>query len=273
MKLTIIVPAFNEEAYLASTLESIQTAAAHLRARVNVDIDMIVVDNNSDDETADVARDKGAMVAHEPVQGVARARNTGARHAEGDVLVFVDADVIVPPNLLEAIHAAMNDLRRRRCGCRLPAAAPFHEALPAHVAPSRAPHGDGARRHAVLSKVRIRTSRGLRREGVDRRGCRLLLEPQEIRQGKTWHGPIHTDHARPTVLPSLRQVADVEGPDLDQPSFHRILPPPEEVLERLVLTCGEVDCRLSGKNNDRHDPRTDSSDRKNDRGRCAAEES
>ena len=109
MKLTIIVPAFNEEAYLASTLESIQTAAAHLRARVNVDIDMIVVDNNSDDETADVARDKGAMVAHEPVQGVGRARNTGARHAEGDVLVFVDADVIVPPNLLEAIHAAMKD--------------------------------------------------------------------------------------------------------------------------------------------------------------------
>ena len=86
MKLTIIVPAFNEEAYLASTLESIQTAAAHLRARVNVDIDMIVVDNNSDDETADVARDKGAMVAHEPVQGVGRARNTGRAMRRGTYL-------------------------------------------------------------------------------------------------------------------------------------------------------------------------------------------
>ena len=109
MKLTIIVPAFNEEAYLAATLNSIQTAAARLRARSEVDTDVIVVDNNSNDGTAAVARGKGATVVHEPAQGVARARNTGARHAEGDVLVFVDADVIVPPKLLDAIHAAMDD--------------------------------------------------------------------------------------------------------------------------------------------------------------------
>lgn len=107
MNLTIIVPAFNEETYLPSTLESIQTAVAHLRTRVN--IDMIVVDNNSEDETAAIARERGAKIVHEPIQGVARARNTGARHAEGDVLVFVDADVIVPPNLLDAIYAAMSD--------------------------------------------------------------------------------------------------------------------------------------------------------------------
>ena len=109
MKLTIAVPAFNEEDYLPSTLDSIQTTAAHLRARANVDIDMIVVDNNSEDETTAVAREKGATVVHEPVSGVARARNTGARHAEDGVLVFVDADVIVPPKLLDAIHAAMSD--------------------------------------------------------------------------------------------------------------------------------------------------------------------
>ena len=107
MNLTIIIPAFNEEAYLQSTLDSIQTAMAHLRPCVN--IDMIVVDNNSDDETAAIARERGAKIVHEPMQGVARARNTGTRHAKGDVLVFVDADVIVPPNLLDAIHAAMSD--------------------------------------------------------------------------------------------------------------------------------------------------------------------
>ena len=116
MNVTVIVPAFNEEAYLPSTLDSIHTAAAHLRARVNVEIDVIVVDNNSEDETAVVARERGARTVHEPVQGVARARNTGARHAEGDVLVFVDADVIVPPRLLDVIHAAMV----AGCGCPLP---------------------------------------------------------------------------------------------------------------------------------------------------------
>ena len=66
MKFTIIVPAFNEEAYLAATLDSIQAAAAHLSARSEVDTDLIVVDNNSDDGTAAVARCKGATVVHEP---------------------------------------------------------------------------------------------------------------------------------------------------------------------------------------------------------------
>ena len=109
MKFTIIVPAFNEEAYLTATLDSIQAAAAHLRARSEADTDVIVVDNNSVDGTAAVARGTGATVVHEPAQGVARARNTGARHADGDILVFVDADVIVPLKLLDALHASMDD--------------------------------------------------------------------------------------------------------------------------------------------------------------------
>ena len=48
-------------------------------------------------------------MVYEPVQSVARARNTGARHAEGDVLVFVDSDVIVPPTLLDTIQKRMSD--------------------------------------------------------------------------------------------------------------------------------------------------------------------
>ena len=109
MKLTIIVPAFNEEAYLPSTLDSIQAAATHPRGRSDVETDIIVVDNNSVDDTAAVARKRGATVIHEPVQGIARARNAGAGHADGDSLVFVDADVVVPPTLLEMIHASMSD--------------------------------------------------------------------------------------------------------------------------------------------------------------------
>ena len=109
LRLTIIVPAFNEEAYLGPTLDSVHAAAERLRARSRVDIETIVVDNNSDDGTATVARNRGASVIHEPVQGIARARNTGARHATGDVLVFVDADVAVPRTFLDAVHATMRD--------------------------------------------------------------------------------------------------------------------------------------------------------------------
>ena len=109
MKLTIIVPAFNEEAYLAPTLASIRAAVEQVRAESDADVDIIVVDNASVDGTAGVARDLGATVVHESARGIARARNTGARRAAGDVLVFLDADVVVPRTLLFAICAAMRD--------------------------------------------------------------------------------------------------------------------------------------------------------------------
>ena len=109
MKFTIIVPAFNEQAYLGLTLESIAAASDRLCQECGADAEIIVVDNNSTDATADIARSRGATAVHEPVQGIARARNTGAKHATGDVFVFIDADVIIPPTLLVAIHDAMHD--------------------------------------------------------------------------------------------------------------------------------------------------------------------
>ena len=109
MNLTVIVPAFNEADYLPATLEAIQIAAERLRATSSAEVETVVVDNNSTDDTGAVAGNRGAAVLHEPVQGIARARNAGARLAHGDVLVFVDADALAPPSLLEAIHEAMND--------------------------------------------------------------------------------------------------------------------------------------------------------------------
>ena len=104
MNLTVIVPAFNESAYLPAMLDAIESAATHVRARSGVEVDTIVVDNNSTDDTAAFARSKGAVVVHEPVRWQA-----GAHHAHGDVLVFVDADTLVPPALLEAIRDMMSD--------------------------------------------------------------------------------------------------------------------------------------------------------------------
>ena len=108
-KITIVIPAYNEAAWLPGTLGSIAASAEDLRRHSGVQVEVIVVDNNSSDATGDVARERGAQVIHEPVQGIARARNAGARQAAGDVLVFVDADVIVPPTLLRAIQSALSD--------------------------------------------------------------------------------------------------------------------------------------------------------------------
>src|SRR5438876_11028275 len=54
--------------------------------------ELIVCDNNSDDRTAQIARAAGARVVFEPVNQIARARNTGAAHAAGEWLIFIDAD-------------------------------------------------------------------------------------------------------------------------------------------------------------------------------------
>jgi glycosyltransferase involved in cell wall biosynthesis len=86
MKLSVVVPAFNEEKLLGATLASIREATR------GFDAELIVCDNNSTDRTAEIARQAGAKVVFEPVNQISRARNAGAAAASGDWLVFVDAD-------------------------------------------------------------------------------------------------------------------------------------------------------------------------------------
>jgi glycosyltransferase involved in cell wall biosynthesis len=91
VKISVIVPAFNEEKLLGTSLAEIQTAAAAFAAR-GWEFELVVCDNNSTDRTAAIARAAGAQVVFEPVNQIARARNAGAGIATGDWFVFVDAD-------------------------------------------------------------------------------------------------------------------------------------------------------------------------------------
>lgn len=91
VKISIVVPAYNEERLLAGSLTQMQAAAAAFTAR-GWDFELIVCDNHSTDRTPEIARAAGAIVVFEPVNQIARARNRGAAAAGGDWLVFVDAD-------------------------------------------------------------------------------------------------------------------------------------------------------------------------------------
>lgn len=91
MKISIIVPAFNEEKILGETLAQIKMAAGAF-SNIGWETELIVCNNNSNDNTADIARTAGANVVFEPVNQISRARNSGAAAATGDWLVFVDAD-------------------------------------------------------------------------------------------------------------------------------------------------------------------------------------
>ena len=91
MKISIIVPAFNEEKCLGKTLAQIKSAS-NVLAQSGWEAELIVCDNNSNDRTAEIARAAGATVVFEPVNQISRARNSGAAVATGDWLVFVEAD-------------------------------------------------------------------------------------------------------------------------------------------------------------------------------------
>lgn len=110
MKVSIIVPAFNEERLLGGTLEQIKSAVAAFTRR-GWDFELIVCDNNSADRTADIARAAGATVVFEPVNQIARARNTGAAAASGDWLIFVDADSHPGAELFDDVATAVESGR------------------------------------------------------------------------------------------------------------------------------------------------------------------
>lgn len=91
MRVSVVIPAFNEERLLPATLASVK-AAGRAFDRLGWEWETVVCDNNSTDRTAALARAAGARVAFEPVNQIGRARDTGARAAMGEWLVFVDAD-------------------------------------------------------------------------------------------------------------------------------------------------------------------------------------
>ena len=105
MKISIVIPAYNEEKCLPATLEKISAALTNLDCVTEV----IVVDNESTDKTAQIAKSFGAKVFTEKVHNIATVRNTGAKNSLGDVLIFVDADTLVPKTLFQTIADQMKD--------------------------------------------------------------------------------------------------------------------------------------------------------------------
>ncbi|MBM3821256.1 MAG: glycosyltransferase, partial [Acidimicrobiia bacterium] len=118
MKVSIIVPAFNEERELAGSLRSIRAAAAAWERR-GWTTELVVCDNNSTDRTAHIAREAGATVVFEPVNQISRARNTGAAAATGEWLVFIDADSHPSPELFDDVAAAIESGRVLGGGCKV----------------------------------------------------------------------------------------------------------------------------------------------------------
>lgn len=105
LKISVVIPAYNEEQCLPATLGRI-TKALSVVARPS---EIIVVDNDSQDRTKQIAVASGAKVVLEKEHNIARVRNTGAKNSTGDVLIFIDADTLVPETLFHKISDVMED--------------------------------------------------------------------------------------------------------------------------------------------------------------------
>ena len=100
---SIVIPAYNEEELLPRTLRSVQQAMS----TIDLSGEVIVVDNNSTDKTASIARQSGARVVTEAINQISRVRNTGGRAANGRYLIFLDADTTISTELLDKTLALL----------------------------------------------------------------------------------------------------------------------------------------------------------------------
>jgi glycosyltransferase involved in cell wall biosynthesis len=110
-RISIVVPCRNEAAAIDATLERLLRAEAHPSfASSGVETEILVVANRCVDRTAERARLRlaahpNAKVFESSAVNAPAARNEGASHASGDVLVFVDADTWIPEDGLAAVRA------------------------------------------------------------------------------------------------------------------------------------------------------------------------
>ena len=110
MRLSVILPAFNEQKLITGSVSAARHAlrSAGLPA---ANVEIIVVDNASTDSTRRLAEAMGARVVREPIRQIARARNTGAASARGDWYLFLDADCWLSAGLAAGLLHATEDVR------------------------------------------------------------------------------------------------------------------------------------------------------------------
>lgn len=102
MDVSVVVPTLNEEAYVGECLDDLAAATA----AVEEDVEVVVVDSHSDDDTVSIVRSHplSCRVVYAR-RGILHARQVGAEVAGGDVIVSVDADAGYPESYLDAILA------------------------------------------------------------------------------------------------------------------------------------------------------------------------
>lgn len=86
MSISIVIPTYNESGYIGTLLDSVERQEFD-------DYEIIVCDGGSEDNTLEIVEEHDVKIVHDDGGGPGKARNKGAEHASGDILLFLDADV------------------------------------------------------------------------------------------------------------------------------------------------------------------------------------
>ena len=101
-KFSIIIPVYNVEEYIKDCLESV-------KKQTFKDYEVIVVNDGTKDKSMDIVKNYDVKVINQENQGLSGARNTGAKEAKGEYIIFLDSDDWIENNLLEELSKALED--------------------------------------------------------------------------------------------------------------------------------------------------------------------
>lgn len=104
MKISIIIPALNEEAAIGAAIDQIPLKELK---NLGIDAEVLVVDNASTDRTSEIAKAHGARVIYQPIRGYGNAYKAGFLNATGDIIATGDADMTYPFDALPSIVTNM----------------------------------------------------------------------------------------------------------------------------------------------------------------------
>lgn len=110
MRVSIVIPAYNEEKVLGKTLDSV-VGSCRAVAEWNDCHEIIVCNNNSSDRTEEIAQSYGCRVIFEPVNRISNARNRGASIAQGEWIIFLDADTIPSGELFQKLEKVFENTK------------------------------------------------------------------------------------------------------------------------------------------------------------------
>ncbi len=117
MKLSVIIPAYNSEMFLAETLDCLEKQTLK-------DIQIIIVNDGSTDKTAEIIseyakKNSNILSVYQENSGVSAARNNGINHAEGKYTLFLDSDDVFTPESFENIYNALEKSDADLAICRI----------------------------------------------------------------------------------------------------------------------------------------------------------